>query len=242
MIIKKCDDLPSDGYWHVALHVKGGLIWIQKYNMSKEELLIAVVNPYRSWEEISVHGYRINRADILQIKISHTNISADSFDYVTNGDFRLYKNLFDGVPNSDNYNTLLIRDGLDTPFVSQIEYEERIARAKALSGINVIQNQNQEQNQIVKVDLHRYEQVNQFAELFAEAVKQMKQKEVPSEILSEAKEAQDLLDSLTRDSKSSDIAKTLRRINRVMNEVKDLLSNGSLIVSTLATLMKVFNL
>lgn len=240
MINKKCDDLPSDGYWHVAVHVKGGLIWIQKYNMSKEELLIAVVNPYRLWEEISVHGNRISRADISQIKISHTNTPANSFSDVMNGNFQLYKNLFDGAPNSDDYNTLLTRDGLDTPFVSQIEYEERMARAKTLSRINVIQNQ--EQNQIIKVDLDSYEQVNQFAELFAEAVKQMKQKEVSSEILSEAKGAQDLLDSITKNSELSDVAKALRKVNRVIGEVKDLLSNGSVIVSALTALMKICNL
>lgn len=246
MAIRKYEDLPNDGYWHVAVFVKGAWGWTQKYNMTKEEIITAIVDPYRSWEEISVHGDRINRTDIDQIKISHTDIPADSFNYLTNNDMhiRLYRNLFDGAPNSKDYNTLLTRGGLDSPFVSPLEYEERIAKAKTQAKINVIQNQaqHQEQNQITNIVLDNYEKLSQFAELYAGLIKQLQQEKVSSDLLSEAKDAQDCLDSITKDSKQPDVAKALRRVNRVIGEIKDIVSNGSVIAANLASLMKVFNL
>lgn len=245
MVIRTYEDLPSDGYWHVAVYVKDSLGWTEKYNMSKEEIITAIVDPYRSWEEISVHGHRINRTDINQIKISHTNIPANSFAYMNdNLGIPMYRNLFDGAPNSKDYNTLLTRGGLDGPFVSPIEYEERIAKAKTQAKVNVIQNQTQHQaqNQVTNIVLDNYEKLSHFAELYAELIKQLKHKEVSSDLLSDAKEAQDCLDSITKNSEQKDVAKALRRVSRVVGEIKDIVSNGSVIASILASLMKAFNL
>lgn len=246
MVIRTYEDLPSDGYWHVAVHVKGKWVWTEKYNMSREEIITAVVDPYRLWEEISVNGYRINRTDIDQIKISHTNIPADSFPYVMNNNLGtpLYRDLFNGAPNSKDYNTLLTRGGLEGDFVSPLEYEERIAKAKALAEINVIQNQaqHQEQNQATNIVLDNYEKLSHFAELYAELIKQLKHKEVSSDLLSDAKEAQDCLDSITKNSEQKDVAKALRRVSRVVGQIQDIVSHGSVIASALASLMKVFNL
>ena len=244
MAIRKYEDLPNDGYWHAAVRVKGKWGWTEKYNMSKEEIITAIIDPYRLWEEISVNGHRINRTDIDEIKISHTNVPADSFVYVMNKSIPLYRDLFNGAPNSKDYNTLLTRGGLDSHFVSPIEYEERIAKAKTQAKINVIQNQaqHQEQNQITNIVLDNYEKLSQFAELYAGLIKQLQHEKVSSDLLSEAKDAQDCLDSVTKDSKQPDVAKALRRVNRVIGEIKDIVSNGSVIATTLASLMKVFNL
>lgn len=242
MTIRKCEDLPSNGYWHVSVHVKDSWGWTQQYDMSKEELLTAIIKPYRRWEEIFVHGHRINRADIAQIKISHTNIPADSFGYVMNRDVQLYRDLFNGAQNSVDYTTLLSREGLDTEFISPVEHEERLAKTKLESMINVTQNQNQQQNQITNIVLDNYQKLSEFTELYANVVKLMKQSKVSPDVLLDAIEAQDLLDSITKTSELSDVAKALRKVNRVMRDVKDLLSNGSFIVGSLASLMKVFNL
>lgn len=246
MTIRKCGDLPNEGYWHVTVFVRGSWGWIQKYNMNKEELLVAIVNPYRRWEEISVHGNRINRQDISQIKISHTNAPADSFNDVMNGNFRLYKNLFDGVPNSDDYNTLVTRDGLDTFFVSPIEYEERLAIAKTKAKISVIQNQiqdqKQEQSQTTNIVLDNYESLNQFTEQYANFIKQIKQKKLSPDLLLEAKEAQDSLDSISKNSDKSSVIRALRRVKRVIGNLKDISVDVKEIISSLKVLSHLFGL
>ena len=127
MSMFKKDDLPKNGYWHVAIRIKKQWWWTQQYNMSLQQILISVIQPYRMWEEISVIGNRIQRDEIDGIKISHTDHPANSFPDIQNGKLCLYKNLFDGAPNSRNFNILIQREGLDTPFLSYLEYQEKLS-------------------------------------------------------------------------------------------------------------------
>ena len=234
------DDLPKNGYWHIAIRTKGQWWWTQQYNMSLQQILISVVQPYRMGEEISVIGNRIQREEIKEIKISHTDDPANSFSNVQNGEFRLYKNLFDGAPRSQNFNILVVRGGLDTPFLSYLEYQEKL---KSQAKITLIQNQTQNQEQMVKntIVADHYEALNRLIESYADAVKELKKREVDIDLLEEAKEVQDMMDSLTKDSDESTVTKTLRRLNRVITQVNDLISMGSEIVNNIELITKIFN-
>ena len=50
-----------------------------------------------------------------------------------------------------------------------------------------------------------------------------------------------MMDSLTKDSDESTVTKTLRRLNRVITQVKDLISMGSEIVNNIELITKIFN-
>ena len=240
MSMFKKDDLPKNGYWHVAIRIKKQWWWTQQYNMSLQQILISVIQPYRMWEEISVIGNRIQRDEIDGIKISHTDHPANSFPDIQNGKLCLYKNLFDGAPNSRNFNILIQREGLDTPFLSYLEYQEKL---KSRAKINLIQNQTQNQEQIVKntIVADNYEALSRLIENYADAVKELKKREVNNDLLEEAKEVQDMMDSLTKDSDESTVTKTIRRLNRVITQVKDLISMGSEIVNNIELITKIFN-
>lgn len=249
------EDLPSDGYWHVAIYVKGRYGWITQYDMSKEILFSTVVYPYRASEELLVSGNRILKENITTIKISHTDNPANSFSYLDNGFFRLYKNLFDNAPNSKDYSVLLTRYALGVPLVPDPKCEERVAsinvkveeaQNKKLEKIQVapvvINNyQIQEQQQVVST-VNNYQDLYKLIELYADLMKQLKQQNIPKDLLEEAKGVQDLLDSLSKNSDKDKVVGALRKVKRVMDNLKEIAVDTKDVIMSLNWLSHLFGL
>lgn len=233
------EDLPSDGYWHVAIRVKGGYGWITQYDMSKEILLTSVVYPYRTYDDIFVSGHRICRENIKLNKISHTNIQADSFPYLKNGSLNLYRNLFDKAPNSEDYLLLLNRNGLEAPYISDAEYKEKMLKASA--EVNVIQNQKQAQNQTTSVVVNNnYQQLSELIEKYADLITELRKKDVPLALFAEAIEVQDQLDSISKVSDDSKVLSVLRKVKRITRQLGETAKNVTPVITLLNALLPLF--
>lgn len=233
------EDLPIDGYWHVAIYVKGRYRWITQYDMSKEMLLTSVVYPYRIYDDIFVSGYRISRENIVRIKISHTNIQANSFAYLNNGSFDLYRNLFDNAPNSKDYLFLLNCNGLKAPYISDAENKDKMLKASAQ--VNVIQNQKQEQNQTTSVLVNNnYQQLSELIEKYADLITELRRNDVPSDLFAEAIEVQDQLDSISKVSDDSKVLSVLRKVKRITRQFEETAQNAAPVITLLNELLRLF--
>lgn len=217
--------LPRDGFWHVAVFYKNR--FEEEYDIPLEKLLNKVVIPYRAYQELFVGPHKILRADITQIAITHTVQNSSTFKLVKRGTYEV-RDVFNGVNGSEDYQELLTENGFDSLYVSDLEYKERLAKAQ--SQINVVQTQNQTQT-LTLVQEH-YAHIDQFIELFAELVKDLKHKNgVSSELLSEGERIQETLDAIDKGSEKSFLSQVLRKAKRFANEVKDFseLASGILV-------------
>lgn len=248
----KREDLPDDGFWHVLMKIKGSLSTYTDYDLTKDEVLNRYVCPHRLDEELMINGRRATIDLVGTILIAHTKQRSSCYpdkirtyetNYITHERKaeHLYKDIF-GINQDDeikDYTCLLNHLEIDLPYGRRARLTEE---NKAVS-INV-SNQNRIENSIsVSLVQQHYVEIEKLIDAFSLAVKELKRSgAVTQDVLDDAIEVSNILDSISKSSDQSVIVNALRKGKRLLGDIKEIVSNGSEIASAINTLTNLFNM